>query len=865
MRFQIAPRAAAAGFIGLWLAACGTSSPLGGGIGSGNEPPVAAEPEVAKACTPPGEMQAERLSRLADGVVGEFVVTFEGKGPLTALQKGVLKQIDVPAVAFRHLPIAGVLATRVQAQALLRASGVRSVRFNDLLSYEDEEANILTSATQALAAPELVNAEASPITGKGIGVLVNDSGIDGTHLDLLYLGKTIQNTIGHTNLRALLGNNEDDGYDETAPFTPVEGFPNTDFGGSHGSHVAGIVAGDGTLSGGRFVGSAPGASLIGYGSGAALFVLDALGGFDYALQVLEEHPEYNLRVVTNSFGTTSEVGTCFDPADPTNVATKMLADKNIIVVFSAGNSGSGPDTITGNYKKAPWVITVANALKEGLLEQQSSRGSLLQGPYETVVDGETFVVEDRPTVTAPGTAIIAPRAIAVDPVGPVDMSDDILRGDIPIDLIPFYTQKSGTSMAAPHVAGLVARMLEADPSLTWREIKPILKRTATNMVGYDPWEVGAGLANIEAALATVLRLRDDYGLTNNSLRAFNATVGLGPGKIENVDLKFTPVGAPADYTFEVGPKVSLVIAQWSAPLGNPCTCGLTLIDPAGTRYGSAIAIPLIGPNIAASAPGMEGTWTLHVAGVGGLNVGPGVELDPLNLTNGIAGPATVTARLQQFAAGVPHGLDDTVGREDRAFIELAVNERLVDGLSGGFVPEQLLTRGQMAEYLTGWGLRQTRTHHADPVFTDTSGLLAAAAETVTRPGAPIMDLSLESLPLMSPAAGAFNPAGTVTREELAFALVQAIGHGSKLSVYDGVTMFAPDTEDNAVPVVDADEVTPEWRNHVQDALAMRILDAEFFDDNGTIKARVRPKTTVTRAAYAGASARAFVVVPFPID
>src|SRR5581483_11332303 len=148
---------------------------------------------------------------------------------------------------------------------------------------------------------------------------------------------------------------------------------------------------------------------------------------------------------------TDDVGSCFDPADPTNVATKMLADKNIVVVFSAGNSGNGPDTITGNFKKAPWVITVANALKNGLLDDQSSRGSLVQGPYEVQVDGETFVVEDRPTVTAPGTNIVSARATAADPLAPLDTSDDITRGDIPPTLLPFYTQKSGTSMAAPHV------------------------------------------------------------------------------------------------------------------------------------------------------------------------------------------------------------------------------------------------------------------------------------------------------------------------------------------------------------------------------------------------------------------------------
>ena len=128
--------------------------------------------------------------------------------------------------------------------------------------------------------------------------------------------------------------------------------PNTDILGGHGTHVAGTVGGNGAMSSGLHAGVAPGADIIGYGSGAALFILDTLGGFDYALT---HQFDYNIRVISNSFGNNGDVGTPFNPDDPTNIATKKLADRGVITVFSSGNSGSGECQITGNFKKAPWA------------------------------------------------------------------------------------------------------------------------------------------------------------------------------------------------------------------------------------------------------------------------------------------------------------------------------------------------------------------------------------------------------------------------------------------------------------------------------------------------------------------------------
>lgn len=841
------------------LAACGggtvpdasgnAGSPAAGG---GFAPPPAKPPAADASCSDPAAATAERIAHLGDTGLLEVIVSFDGSGPLPSARIAALQSLGVRGLFLQRLPIAGMLATKAQIAQIERLPGVRSVRWNAPLSYEDDVARYLTSVDQAQAAPELRNAAGEPITGKGVTILVNDSGIDATHPDLRYGSKVVRNALGHTNLRNLLES-------EMAPFTPVESVPNTDLLGSHGTHVAGIAAGDGSASGGRFAGAARGATLAGYGSGAALLVLDTLGGFDYALKLLDEAPELNLRIVTNSFGNTGDIGTCFDPDDPTNIATKKLADRGVIVVFSAGNAGSGQGTITGNFKKAPWVIAAGNGQKSGLLAPSSSRGALANGVYTVEVDGQTYTVEDRPTVVTPGTDYISARAIAADPFTPLDVEADIASGEIPLAQIPYYTMKTGTSMAAPHLAGLTALLLEANPALTWREVKQIFKTTATNMPGYEPWQVGAGFANVEAALAMALGLRNDYGKTNHSQRGFYSEIGHGAAFEATYALTFLPVGPAAEQQFEVDDTISLVMAQWTQPLGNPCTCAVSLFDPAGNRYGSRIALPLLGANVAAVAPGMPGTWTLRVRGIGSVS---GVPVDPLGVTNGVAGPGTANVRVLQLQAGTPRGLGDIVGHPQQAFIEAAVQKRLADGMPGGFRADDGLTRAQFAEYLMAWGVRQTRAHDGSRRYGDIpadADHVQAAAEAVTRAGQLIMTRSTESLPLLRLAGASFNSGAAVSREQIAYALVQAMGRQAQAEAHAGTELTVADEDGNPVPVVDAAEIDPALRGHLQEALSLGILQAEI---TGGV-ARVRPRQPVTRGDYAEAAVRADAAVPFP--
>jgi serine protease AprX len=77
---------------------------------------------------------------------------------------------------------------------------------------------------------------------------------------------------------------------------------------------------------------------VGVGAGELIVILSALEGFDW---VLANQTRYNIRVVSNSWGTTG----AFDPQDPINVASKLAHDRGITVVFAAGNEGPGDNTL----------------------------------------------------------------------------------------------------------------------------------------------------------------------------------------------------------------------------------------------------------------------------------------------------------------------------------------------------------------------------------------------------------------------------------------------------------------------------------------------------------------------------------------
>ena len=786
-----------------------------------------------------GRDLVQRLGTASPGEELEVVVTFERSGAVGAAELAALRGLGIDTgVTMRSLPIVGALATPSEIAALARRDDVASIWLNSTLRYHNLESRQISGAARAVDHPRDY-LRALPFSGRGVGVVVHDSGVDATHMDLQFGTHVVENVQAITNLHA---------QDAMLPITYLEGMPNTDISSGHGTHVAGTVGGTGERSGGRHRGVAPGASLVGYGSGAAIAILDAVGGFDYAItnQFRFDAP---LRVVTNSWGGSGP----FDPADPVNVASYEAYKRGMVVLFAAGNDGPGEDT-HNPYAQAPWVISVGAGEKDGVLTSFSSRGKRGERGDFTMPDGTAWTYVNEPTVVATGVDVISTRTFT-GALPPLEAPHDAEAID-PAHL-PFYTHMSGTSMATPHVAGIVALVLEANPGLDPLEVKDLLERTATNMSGRLSWEAGAGHVNAYAALAEAAAIRGGYGATVNPLRSFHANALLAAGPSQPFSVDFMPVGTLQDYTFQVGPEVAWVAAR--ATIGEN-TLGIALVDPSGERYTSAISLPLLGSTVVAGAPGKPGTWRVQVRGIGSVS---GNDVDPLNVTNGYGLPDTVTGQISFLNSAGFTGLGDIAGHPAKGAIEYAVAHRLVDGYSDSrFRPDQLLKRSELAQYLVmGASVRQDLPLDRVPRFSDVpmSSPVYAFAESAVAKGAPLRNLAQDHDGVMRIINGQFKPNNTVTRAELAYALVQAMGLQEEARAFAGSVTVA--YNGTRIALEDDASIPADMKGHVQLALDQGLVNARFtltqgpFDLQPKIRAWFDPGQGVSRAFYAVSAGR----------
>ena len=770
----------------------------------------------------------------------QVVVSYKQSVPVTAAEIADLKALGITkGITMRTLPIAGALATPAEIRALAKRDNVASIYWNAPLRYMDAEANGLSGAARTVGNPGDYS-RAIPFSGAGVSVVINDSGIDATHMDLQFGNHVVQNTQGVTNLAA---------YDTMLPITYVEGVPNTDWGSGHGTHCAGIVGGTGARSNGLYRGVAPGASLVGYGSGAVLLILDAVGGLDYAAtnQFSYANP---IRVVSNSWGSS---GT-FDPTDPVSIATYELYKRGIVSVFAAGNDGPGEDT-HNPYAQAPWVISVGASEKDAVLTGFSSRGKRGETGSFTMADGSSWTYINEPTIVAPGVDIISTRDLE-GALPPLEAQHDAETLD-PAHL-PFYTHMSGTSMATPHVAGIIALMLEANPHLTVSQVKDIIERTATNMTGRLPWEAGMGHINAYAAVAEAAGVRSGYGATVNGLREFNSNAVL-LGGVPNVpfSIDFAPVGTVEEQSFTVGSDIAWVAARATIDAN---TVALVLTDPDGIKYGSSIALPVLGDTVTTGAPGKPGVWKITVRGIGSVS---GTAVDPAGATNGYGAPGTIDGEISFLRSGGYTGLNDVANHPARQAIEFAVANRLVDGYSDKqFRPDQNLKRGELAQYLLmGQSVRQSLPFSGRSSFTDlgTGTATYAYAESAVARGGALRDLSESQDGVMGTLNGAFRANDSVTRVSLAYSLVQSMALQAEARAFSGaLTAFY---DGKRIPVEDAAAIPQALRGYVQLALDRGLINARFavtqgpYDLQPTLHAYFDPAKAVTRASFAVAAGR----------
>jgi serine protease AprX len=267
--------------------------------------------------------------------------------------------------------------------------------------------------------------------------------------------------------------------------------PYDDYG--HGTHVAGIIAGNGAQSWGYVTGAAPNAQIVavkvldGTGRGATSTVL---AGLEW---VLTNHAAYNIRVVNLSIGHPIYEAAATDPLVQ---AVEALSKEGVVVVVASGNLANknadhsakyGTVTSPGN---APSAITVGAVNTNGTLHRGDDFVAAFSGRGPTRFDQSI-----KPDIVAPGYAIVS-----TIPTG------SYLQRTYPALAGYGYMQLNGTSMASPVVAGAAALVLGANPALSAHTVKAVLQYTAQRLPGLNAMTQGAGEVNMAGAvrLATMI-------------------------------------------------------------------------------------------------------------------------------------------------------------------------------------------------------------------------------------------------------------------------------------------------------------------------------------------------------------------------
>ncbi len=721
---------------------------------------------------------AVRLNQIADDSNVNAVIAFHTYPTDADLSQ--LQQIGITGgTRYRRLPFVSVTTTREKLIAVSRLSKVRSIYGNRTLNFNADPFLAQTGLSRVAVDRDLqTNNQGMPVSGRNVTVAVLDTGVNSQHADLS--GRVIQNV--------RLADTQSAGVGFVYP-APVENLPNTDPVSGHGSFVAGVVAGSGSNSGGKISGVAPGAKNLGVGAGDFNLTY-VLSGFDY---LLERGASYNVRVVNCSFS----ANTVFDYNDPVNIATKLLTQNNINVVFSAGNSGAGNGTLNP-YAAAPWVISVGATDEKGKLAGFSSRGVFSSSQF-------------NPTLVAPAVNIASLRANASQ-TGILGVATGVDTTRLTSSELPFYTTASGTSFSAPQVAGTIALMLETNPALDSAEIKDILQRSATPLPPYYRHEVGAGMLNVHAAVLESAFAARRMGIFRSVME--RKAVNFSTSTVQNFTGTVYPGQAfETNINFPIDTVQSSVNIAWGN-IFSPNDLALKLTDAGGNVLGSSNslnAIDLTGKRekITTDSPS-AGTFRALINHTGG--VGTSQEFfGNVQVTRAQYASFSDTQNLSPLMQSI-------IKESLRSFIMLPDGNR--------FRPFSVVSRSELATAFIRGG-RVPQYLAASALYTDVKDLTTrAAVESVQKfPGGKLFVDASNS--------GAFRPDDSATKLVAAIALVKAAN-------------LQPLTSSTILPLtlIDSNQIPTEWRGYVAVALQKGFLSA-----NGN---KFSPNSTLTRIELAQA-------------
>jgi serine protease AprX len=448
------------------------------------------------------------------------------------------------AVARRHsarvtgrLPLINGLALRLparQAQQLAHAQGVENVTLNDRVKPQGVSgANLATTYPKTVAADKLWNGQGPNYTGKGVGVAVIDTGVAGDLVDFRGENNGASRVVANV-VTNPLAKSAGDTY-------------------GHGTHVAGIIAGNGSNRpagdplAGAYIGIAPEADIVAVkvsdDTGNAT-LLDVINGLQF---VVDRKSEFNIRVVNLSLSSDTPQSYKTDPLD---AAVESAWLKGIVVVAAAGNRGTAADAAHYAPGNDPYAITVGALDEQGTKDQRDDT----LAPYSST--GTTQDGFAKPEILAPGARIVAPLA-----------AGSAFATLCPACIIGTgYIRASGTSMAAPVVAGAAVLLLQAHPDWTPDLVKAALMKTGRPMASVT----GAELV-VEKAVNPGPLTPANRGVTPNTL--VDATTG-------EIDYTRSSWSRSSWSSADAGLSAGWARSSWS------CTCAGTAaaVDPTRSSW-----------------------------------------------------------------------------------------------------------------------------------------------------------------------------------------------------------------------------------------------------------------------------------------
>ncbi len=405
------------------------------------------------------------------------------------------------------------VGTPEQVRGVVALPGVRHVAGEQPIAWTLNSAHRATRSDEALA--QLSAADGSRLDGRGVTIAVIDSGIDGTHPFFTRAGvsKVVRNL---ENVCTVVTGASDTCF-QPEPTHDTD----TNSGGGHGTHVAGIAAGYEVTTtapaGVRLRGAAPEAKLVGLSVGAGLNIINAVSAMNWVIdhqrkpcaaataQGGELDPSCPpIRVTNHSYGPIAGPNddNTFSENSAAVTAQRVLVSKGVSVVWAAGNDGGDGSMAKTNppaMDPTPGVLMVASyndaqtGARDSALSSFSSRGK--KGSPGTYPD--IAAPGDRITSSCRGTLAVCTGSPSYD------------AGN--------YQTISGTSMSTPYIAGVVAQLAQADGRRTPGQVEQLLEDTAhrfsaggayeadpRNSASLTSFDKGHGLVDVFAALTAAV-------------------------------------------------------------------------------------------------------------------------------------------------------------------------------------------------------------------------------------------------------------------------------------------------------------------------------------------------------------------------